>query len=95
MPKYQWTDWITHVPGQEMPAGTYGLWEFRGRLHGTVQTYEAEGMITAAHRGHGTWYATIPGFGLYATLTRYKLRSVADETEADVANERELEASHG
>lgn len=81
MPKYQWTDWITHVPGQELPNGTYGIFEFHGRLGSTVQRYTVEGEITAEHKGHGSWHATVPGVGLYAVLERYKLRSVADELD--------------
>jgi hypothetical protein len=88
--KYQWTDWITHVPGQEMPAGTYGLWEFHGRRNGKLKIYATEGLITAAQNGHGCWYATVPGKGGYCVLTRYKLRSIAQEIEAEATREAEL-----
>ena len=93
MTKYQWTDWITHVPGQEMPAGTYGLWEFHGRVDGVICLTEKEGMISSAHKGHGCWHATVPGVGRCMVLTRYKLRSIALEDEQSA--ERELELSHG
>lgn len=78
--KYQWTDWITHVPGQEMPAGTHGIWEVYGtRSYGGVPK-QWEATITSAFKGHPCWYATDPS-GPACVLTRYKLRSIAEETE--------------
>jgi hypothetical protein len=75
--KYQWTDWITHVPGQQLPVGTYGIWEQVGRSGVPHQT---EAMITAAQKNHPTWFAT-DRFGKAKMLTRYKLRSIALEDE--------------
>jgi hypothetical protein len=78
--KYQWTDWITHVPGQEMPVGTYGIWEQQGnRLHGG-EPFQLERMITAAQKGHPVWRMT-DGDGYACRLLRYKLRSIAAEDE--------------
>lgn len=75
--KYQWTDWITHVPGQQLPIGTYGIWEQMGR---DGRPFETEAVLTAEQRNHPTWFATNP-YGHAKMLTRYKLRSIADETE--------------
>lgn len=89
MTKYQWTDWITHVPGQQLPIGTYGLWEQVGRSGIPQQT---EASITAAQKNHPTWFETGPN-GKAKMLTRYKLRSIALEDEQTA--ERDLELSHG
>lgn len=86
--KYQWTDWITHVPGQELVPGTFGLFEFVGKYRNGGVPYQKEGMITSKHRGHGSWHVTCPGERRAAMLTRYKLRSIAEENE--VVSEREL-----
>lgn len=83
--KYQWTDWITHVPGQEMPVGTYGIWEQLDK-HGRVTQTEA--AISTAQVGHPTWRMANP-FGEAKQLTRFKLRSIAAEHEDEV--ERKLE----
>jgi hypothetical protein len=83
--KYQWTDWITHVPGQQLPIGTYGIWEQVGRSGIPFQT---EAMITAEQKNHPTWSMT-DRYGIALQLLRYKLRSIADENE--VVSERELD----
>ena len=51
--KYEWTDWITHIPGQELPAGLWGQFEFLGRYANGGKPYVQEGLITKEHRGHG------------------------------------------
>lgn len=77
---YEWTDWITHVPGQELPAGMYGIFEFLGsRTNGGVP-WTNEGQITHAMRGHGAWKADNP-HGKYAMMLRYKLRFLSEEAE--------------
>lgn len=86
--KYQWTDWIEHVPGQELPVGTYGLWEFHGGFTNGGVPFAKEGALTAKHKGHGCWYAT-DLYGTHCVIRRYKLRSIADET----VEKRELEAA--
>jgi len=83
--KYQWTDWITHVPGQQLPVGTYGIWEQVGRSGVPFQT---EAMITAKQKNHPSWFMT-DQFGKAKMLLRYKLRSIAEENE--VVSERELD----
>lgn len=89
MTKYQWTDWITHVPGQQLPVGTYGLWEQVGP---SLVPHQTEALLTTAQKDHPTWFAADP-YGCAKMLTRYKLRSIALEDEA--TQERELELSHG
>ena len=91
--KYQWTDWITHVPGQELLPGTYGLFEFHGLNRNGGEPYAVEGAITSAHRKHGSWYATTPGENEWCMIIRYKLRSIAEESEQSA--ERELENANG
>lgn len=83
--KYQWTDWITHVPGQQLPVGTHGIWEFVGR-DGVAS--EKEGTLNSSHRNHPCWFADNP-YGMAKMITRYKLRSIAEENE--VVSERELD----
>lgn len=85
--KYEWTDWIKHTPGQELPVGLYGIFEFHGsRTNGGVP-FTIEGVTNSKMRGHGCWRATHPD-GLYMMLLRYKLRSTSEEVE----NSIELEA---
>jgi len=84
--KYQWTDWITHVPGQQMPVGTYGIWEQVGR---SGRPFETEAMITASQRNHATWFATHPNGGCLQLL-RYKLRSIAEEREVEAERHLDL-----
>jgi hypothetical protein len=91
--KYQWTDWITHVPGQELLPGTYGLFEFQGKTRNRGRPYTKEGLITAEHRGHPVWRATKPGERIgkesWSVLRRYKLRSIAaEETVARTRRKR-------
>jgi hypothetical protein len=86
--KYQWTDWITHVPGQELLIGTYALFEFQGTTKNAGQPYEKEGAVTAAHNGHPCWRLSEPN-GRWCRINRYKLRSIAIEETA----ERELEVA--
>lgn len=89
--KYQWTDWITHVPGQQLPVGTYGIWEFLGTTRNAGLPYEVEATITAKQRGHPVWWCDNPNERKWCQLLRYKLRSVAEE--AEVSAERELETA--
>lgn len=84
MTKYQWTDWITHVPGQQFVVGTYGLFEFIGSAPVRKGTkpyvpYQVEGQITAAQRNHPCWFMT-DNDGSHCRVIRYKLRSEATET---------------
>lgn len=90
-PKYQWTDWITHIPGQELPAGAYGIFEFCGDDPARFGTkpgvpYEVEGAITPALRGHPCWRMTNDS-GSHCRLIRYKLRSESCEAEHDVGHQ--------
>ena len=85
MTRYQWTDWITHVPDQQRPVGTYGIWEQVGRSGLATET---EAMITPAQKNHATWFAATP-YGKAKMLTRYKLRSIAVEDETEAARELE------
>ena len=92
MTKYQWTDWITHVPGQRLPAGSHGLFEFHGARRNGGVPYAEEGTVTPEMKSHGCWFETDIN-GRYCVLVRYKLRSIALEDEQSA--ERELELSHG
>lgn len=83
--KYQWTDWITHVPGQRLPIGTHGLFEERDR-YGNI--YVRAGTVRKSTFEAANWDMT-DEFGTHRMITRYKLRSVAAEHENEV--ERELE----
>lgn len=89
--KYQWTDWITHIPGQELPNGAYALFEFHGRWRNGGEPYQSEGIVTPKMRGHRSWYATHSGERGYAMIRRYKLRSVAEENVME--RKRELETT--
>lgn len=86
--KYQWTDWITHVPGQELLPGTYALCEFVGARRRGGKPFLDEGMIRTEMKGHPCWRMTDP-HGVAVQLLRYKLRSIAEENE--VVSERELD----
>lgn len=87
--RYDWTDWITHVPGQELPAGMYGMFEFHGLRRNCGIPYITEGVITPQMRGHKTWHATSPGERGHAMLLRYKLRVVCETATAIVSRETE------
>jgi hypothetical protein len=83
--KYQWTDWITHVPGQVLPPGIHVLCEFQCLSKNNGRPYTRAGLITPIMRG---W----PGKVTKPTkrrcmLRRYKLRSIATE-EAVVRSRR-------
>lgn len=79
--KYQWTDWIEHIPGQELVNGTYAIFEFQGAHRNGGLPYQKEGAVTPSMKGHGTWHATSPGANEYAMLLQYKLRSVSEEID--------------
>ena len=81
--KYDWTDWINHTPGQELPAGLYGIFEFFGSRTNGAAPFTIEGVTTIKMRGHGSWHATHPD-GAYLMLLRYKLRSASEEVESSV-----------
>lgn len=85
--RYEWTDWITHVPGQRLPNGTYGLFEFVGKYRDSGKPIEREGVITPARRDCPLWDVTNANDPGWCMLTRYKLRTEFDE----VAVEREWE----
>jgi hypothetical protein len=85
--KYQWTDWIEHVPGQELLPGTHGIFECVGRRNGGVP-YRQEYTVTTKERGHPCWHLDNPN-GSHVMILRYKLRSIAEEQTA----ESELEVS--
>lgn len=90
--KYQWTGWITHVPGQELPSGTYALFEFCGAnpyRDGTSPfvPFQVEGMVTKDMRGCPAWKMVDDHGPGYCRIIRYKLRSAAAEEE----NETTLE----
>lgn len=83
--KYQWTDWITHVPGQQLLCGTYVLVEFVGDRPARPGTkpgvpFYAEGVITADHKNHPCWSMTGTS-GIAVRIVRYKLRSEVSEVE--------------
>lgn len=86
--KYQWTDWITHVPGQRLLPGMHVLVEEIGHIgtHGTPQT--VEGRLDAKSANASNWDMT-DEFGSHTMILRYKLRSIAEENE--VVSERELD----
>lgn len=79
--KYDWTDWITHVPGQELPAGFYGRFEFQGSTRNGGLPYVKEGGITPAMKGNLVWRATYPGEFNVCLLRRYQLRIDLEEAE--------------
>jgi hypothetical protein len=83
--KYQWTDWITHVPGQRLPIGTHGLFEEKNR-HGNLS--QREGTIRRSTFEAANWDMA-DEFGTHTMITRYKLRSIAEEAEQ--VSERELD----
>ena len=86
---YEWTDWIEHVPGQELPVGFYVLCEFVGYSRNGGEPYEKEGPITAECKGHPSWYAKTP-FEKGVMIKRYKIR--VEREEVDIAREQELVA---
>ncbi len=88
---YQWTDWITHVPGQQLWVGAYALCEFVGACptrKGALPyvPYQVEGLITSEHLNHPVWRMTDVN-GTHCKLLRYKLRSVVDDQTAEQRNE--------
>lgn len=87
--RYEWTGWIEHTPGQELPAGLYVRFEFQGYSRNGGKPYELEGTITPAMRGHGCWYAASPGDEGYCMVRRYKIRAAFEEAETGA----ELEAA--
>lgn len=78
--EYEWTDWITHIPGQELLAGMYVRCEFLGYTRNGGKPYTREGLVDQKHRGHGVWYERNP-YGKYVMLLRYKIRIESDEQE--------------
>lgn len=79
--KYVWTDWITHVPGQELIAGMYVRVEYLDR---NLSTSTAEGRLNAGSKGHGCWHARTP-HGKYLMITRYKLCIESDAAPEECA----------
>lgn len=67
------------MPGQRMPIGTHILVELKDR-HGHL--YIQEGTISAIEFAMPNW-EMVDEFGTHALITRYKLRSVADDTETE------------
>lgn len=82
--KYEWTDWITHVPGQQLPVGLYVLFEFHCYSRNCGQPYTKEGFVTAEMRSHASWYAKSPADQFACMIRRYKLRIIADEQSQQV-----------
>ncbi|CAA2139543.1 hypothetical protein [Hyphomicrobium sp. ghe19] len=79
MTEYAWTDWIQHIPGQELLPGTYVLMEFVNRER---NVWTKEGQIDASHKGHPCWRMRTPN-GPAVMITRYKIRLDADLTEEE------------
>lgn len=89
MAKEQWTDWIDHTPGQELPPGLYVRFEFLGKWRNGGKPYVLEGLITPAMRGHGCWHAKHPGEENFCMVRRYQIRALYEEQEVSA----ELEAA--
>ena len=79
MAKEQWTDWINHTPGQEVPPGFEIEIELKGRNGDCIVQ---RGVTSARTKGHGCWHAKDP-YGRYKMATRYRLKVIADEVEDD------------
>lgn len=86
--KYQWTDWIMHVPGQRLLSGMHILVEEIGYIGTSGKPRTIEGTLSAKSVKAPNW-DMVDQYGTHTMITRYKLRSIADETE--VVNERELD----
>lgn len=73
------------MPGQRLPVGTYGLFEEKNRFG---EMSKREGIIRRRTFEAANWDMT-DEFGTHTMITRYKLRSIAEENE--VVSERELD----
>ena len=81
MSRYEWTDWIAHTPGQELPIGLYIMAEHWGSRTNGGRPYIEEGLLSPRQRGHGSWHARNPD-GDCSMIIRYRIRIVVDEAEA-------------
>ncbi len=94
---FGWTDWIEHKPGQELPIGTYGRFEFYGEYQQPAKSIK-EGLVTQKQKGHGCWYAEDP-YQPACMITRYQLRVDAslfleiEETSVPARKKAEREAA--
>lgn len=77
--KAEWTDWITHTPGQEVPPGFEIEVELLGRRGDVVIE---RGITNQKTKGHRCWHAR-DQFGSHRMVTRYRLRVIAEEAESE------------
>lgn len=86
MAKAKWTDWIAHVPGQEVPAGFEIRVEFLDRKD---RRNILQGVTGPTTKKHPCWYAT-DQYGIAKMITRYKLRVIEDEATDDARLARKV-----
>lgn len=78
--KYEWTDWIQHVPGQRLPIGFHGIFEQLGSRTRGGKPWQSEGTVTRDVFNCPVWDATNPD-GAFVMLLRYKLRIEREDAE--------------
>jgi hypothetical protein len=81
MTKYEWTDWITHVPGQRPLVGLYIRAECHGKYCRGGKPYTTEGIVTSGHLKNPCW-AMADIDGIAVKVLRYKIRVQSEDQEA-------------